>query len=50
MKKPVKHIACLILSNKQFNIKFVRADTVKKVFQINRDHLLPKDLSLITNT
>lgn len=50
MKKPVKHITCLILSNKQYNIKFVRAGTVKKVFQLNRDHLVPKDLNLITNT
>lgn len=50
MKKPVKHITCLILSNKQYNIKFVRAGTMKKVFQLNRDHLVPKDLNLITNT
>lgn len=50
MKKPVKHITCLISCNKQYNIRFVRADTVKKVFQLNRDHLVPKDLNLINNT
>lgn len=36
--------------SKQYNIKFVRADTVKKLFQLNRGHLVPKDLNLITNT